>query len=82
MKSNFMAMAAFAAMAAQNPNNLYDMGNGFPMGKAAPKRKCDQKKCKSCKSFVPRSYKGYCPEKGTVDPWGAACEVYRPRRKK
>ena len=81
MKSNFMAMAAFAAMAAQSPN-LFDTGAGYPMGKPAPKKKNEQKKCKSCKHFQKGSYKGSCPWRRIVDPLAAACQEHYQKRKK
>lgn len=74
-------MAAFAAMAAQSPN-LFDTGLGYPMGKPAQKKKCDQKKCKSCAKFVPGAYKGSCPKRHITDPLAVACEEHKPRRKK
>ena len=83
MKSTLLTMAAMAMVGAQNPDSLYDFGGGYPMGKPAPKKKCDQKKCKSCKLFTPGAYKGSCPHRRIVDPWDVACaEHYKPKRKK
>ena len=82
MKSNFMAVAAMAMVGAQTPENLYAFGNGYPMGKPAPKKKNEQKKCKSCKHFQKGSYKGSCPWRRIVDPWAAACEEHYKKRKK
>lgn len=74
-------MAALAGAMATNP--FYDIGDAYPTGKPAPKRKCDQKKCKSCKLFIPGAYKGTCPHRHIVDPWDVACtEHYKPKRKK
>lgn len=81
MKSAFLSMAAMAMFGAQNPENLYALGNGYPMGKSAPKKKCDQKKCKSCKLFRKDAYKGRCEWRRIVDPWAVACEHYQKKKK-
>ena len=82
MKSTFLAMASMAMVGAQNPDNLYAFGNGYPIGKSAPKKKCDQKKCKSCANFRKESYKGRCEWRRIVDPWATACEEHYQKRKK
>lgn len=82
MKSTLMTMAAMAMVGAQNPDSLYAFGNGYPTGKPAPKKKCEQKKCKSCKNFEKGTYKGSCPWRRIVDPWEAACEEHYQKRKK
>lgn len=78
MKSTLMAMAAMAMVGAQTPDNLYAFGNGYPMGKSEPKKKCEQKKCKSCKNFE----KGSCPWRRFVKPMDVACEEHYKKRKK
>jgi hypothetical protein len=81
MKSNFMAAAAMAMMAAQSPN-LFD-GGYYPTEKNKPApRKNEQKKCKSCKHFQKGSYKGSCPWRRIVDPLAAACQEHYQKRKK
>ena len=82
MKSTLMTMAAMAMVGAQTPENLYSFGNGYPMGKPAPKKKSEQKKCKSCKNFEKGTYKGSCPWRRIVDPLAAACEEHYQKRKK
>ena len=81
MKSTLLTMAAMAMVGAQNPDNLYDFGNGYPASKPAPKKKCDQKKCKSCKLFRKDAYKGRCEWRRIVDPWATACEHYQKKKK-
>ena len=82
MKSTLLTMA-MAMVGAQNPDNLYAFGNGYPMGKPASKKKCDQKKCKSCKNFTKNEiHGGSCPWRRFVDPWAAACEEHYQKRKK
>lgn len=81
MKSTLLTMAAMAMVGAQNPDNLYAFGNGHPTGKPALKKKCDQKKCKSCKHFEKGIYKGSCPWRRIVDPWATACKEYQKRKK-
>ena len=66
---------------AQNPDNLYAFGNGYPASKPAPKKKCDQKKCKSCANFRKDVYKGTCVWRRIVDPWAVACEHYQKKKK-
>lgn len=82
LKSNLFQLAAFAAMAAQSPN-LFDTGVGYPMGKSAPKKKREQKKCKSCKFCTKRdSFGGFCSEHSrTVGLMDIACSSHNPRRK-
>lgn len=82
MKKSFLTMAALAMASAQAPDNLYAFGNGYPASKAAPKKKCEQKKCKSCKHFEKGAYKGSCPWRRIVDPLAAACEEHYQKRKK
>ena len=82
MKSTLLTMAAMAMVGAQNPDNLYAFGNGYPMGKPAPKKKCEQKKCKSCKNFEKGAYKGSCPWRSVVDPLAAACKEHYQKKKK
>ena len=53
------------------------------MGKPAPKKKCDQKKCKSCKNFTKNEvHGGSCPWRRFVKPMDAACEEHYQKRKK
>lgn len=84
MKSHFATLAAMAMMAAQGGGDLFSPGYGYPASPKATPKKCDQKKCKSCKLFTPGAYKGSCPHRrGYVDPWDVACtEHYKPKRKK
>lgn len=81
MKSNFMTMAAMAMMAAQSPS-LFADGYYPTAPKSAPKKKNEQKKCKSCKHFGKGAYKGSCPWRSIVDPWATACEEHYQKRKK
>lgn len=83
MKSTLMAMAAMAMVGAQTPENLYAFGNGYPTGKLAPKKKCEQKKCKSCKNFMKNEvHGGSCPWRRFVKPMDVACEEHYKKRKK
>ena len=82
MKSTLLTMAAMAMVGAQNPDNLYAFGNGYPMGKPAPKKKNEQKKCKSCKHYENGVYKGSCPWRRVVDPLAVACKEHYEKKKK
>ena len=82
MKSHFATLAAMAMMAAQGGGDLFSPGYGYPPSPKAAPKKCDQKKCKSCKKFVPGSYKGSCPKRSICDPWAVACSEHQPKRKK
>lgn len=82
MKSTFLTMAAMAMIEVQNLDNFYAFGNGYPMGKSVPKKKCEQKKCKSCKHFQKESYKGSCPWRRIVDPLAVICQEHYEKRKK
>lgn len=83
MKSTLLTMAAMAMVGAQNPDNLYAFGNGYPASKPAPKKKNEQKKCKSCKNFTKNEvHGGSCPWRRFVKPMDAACEEHYQKRKK
>lgn len=82
MKSTLLTMAAMAMVGAQNPENLYAFGNGYPTSKPAPKKKCEQKKCKSCRHFKKGTYKGSCPWSSFVKPMDVACTEHYEKRKK
>ena len=44
-------------------------------------RKCDQKKCKSCKHFRKTERDCRCSYSGFVNPMDAACSHYEKRKK-
>lgn len=87
LKSSLLTVAAMAMAGSQNPYDLYSFGNGRPVtlteGKPAPKRKCDQKKCKSCREFTKNAvHGGSCPWRRFVNPLDAACTEHYKKRKK
>ena len=45
-----------------------------------PKAYYDRKRCKSCKSFIPKRYTCLCEEGGIVSPLQKACENYMKRK--
>lgn len=82
MLKHYQTLAAMAMLAAGGAGDAFNMGQGYPSRPKSAPRKCDQKKCKSCKEFYPLTYKGTCPYKRYVDPLACACENYKPKRKK
>ena len=82
LKSTIMTVAAMAMVGAQNPDNLYAFGNGYPASKPAPKKKSEQKKCKSCRKFEKGEHRASCPKKSYCDPLAAACSDYEPKRQR
>ena len=45
-----------------------------------PNAHWDRKRCKSCKSFIPKRYVCLCENGGTVSPWKKACKDYVKRK--
>lgn len=45
-----------------------------------PNAHWDRKRCKSCKSFIPKRYTCLCEESGTVSPLQKACKDYVKRK--
>ena len=40
----------------------------------------DRKRCKSCKSFIPKRHTCLCENGGFVSPWKKACKDYVKRK--
>ena len=40
----------------------------------------DRKRCKSCKSFIPKRRTCLCENGGIVTPWKKACKDYKKRK--
>lgn len=45
-----------------------------------PNAHWDRKRCKSCKSFIPKRYTCLCENGGTVSPLQKACKDYVKRK--
>lgn len=45
-----------------------------------PNAHWDRKRCKSCKSFIPKRYTCLCENGGIVTPLQKACENYKKRK--
>ena len=81
LKEEVYKLAALAGASALAGDDVFGLGSGYQKPHYQ-KTKSEQKKCKSCKKFIPGAYKGTCPKRRICDPWDIACEEHQPKRKK
>lgn len=82
LKSHYLTLAAMAMAAAQGGGDIFNTGQGYPAPPKYAPRKCEQKKCKSCRKFEKGEHRASCPKKSYCDPLDAACQDYEPKRKR